>query len=96
MVLRAKKVLGPKLGGPKKREVRKSVRQPAWITLEGGFAVRPCVVQDLSPTGAKVTIEDPNTLPAKLKLAFSRDARNGRNCEVVWRRGKVVGVKFVR
>jgi hypothetical protein len=80
----------------KKREVRKSLRQPGWITLEGGFAARRCVVQDMSTTGAKITIDDPNTLPARLKLAFARDARTGRNCEVVWRRGKVVGVKFVR
>jgi hypothetical protein len=82
--------------GTKKRESRKSMHQSGWITLEGGFAARPCVVQDMSTTGAKVTIDDPNTLPAKLKLAFTRDARNGRNCEVVWRRGKSVGIKFVR
>lgn len=80
----------------KKREVRKSVQQPGWITLDGGFAARACVVQDLSSTGARVTVDDPNMLPGKLKLAFSRDARTGRNCEVVWRRGKTVGVKFVR
>ena len=82
--------------GTKKREARKSLHQPGWITLEGGFAARTCVVQNLSTSGAKVTIDDPNTLPAKLRLAFSRDARTGRNCEVVWRRGKSVGVKFVR
>ena len=80
----------------KKREARKSLYQPGWITLEGGFAARPCVVRDLSSSGAKLTIEDPNTLPAKLRLAFSRDARNGRPCEVVWRRGQTVGIKFVR
>ena len=71
-------------------------RQPGWITLEGGFAARACVVEDLSASGAKVTIEDTNTLPAKLRLAFTRDARGGRPCEVVWRRGRTVGVKFVR
>ena len=80
----------------KKREVRKSLRQPGWITLDGGFAARPCVVQNMSSTGAKITIDDPNMLPAKLRLAFTRDARTGRPCEVVWRRGKSVGVKFVR
>ena len=85
-----------KLSGNKKRETRKSLSQPGWITLEGGFAARQCVVQNLSTTGAKVTIDDPNSLPAKLRLAFSRDARTGRRCEVVWRRGKTVGVKFVR
>ena len=80
----------------KKREVRKSLRQPGWITLEGGFAARQCVVQNMSSTGAKITIDDPNMLPAKLRLAFTRDARTGRPCEVVWRRGKSVGVRFVR
>jgi hypothetical protein len=83
-------------GATKKRDARKSVRQPGWITLDGGFAVRPCVVQDMSSTGAKITIDDSNVLPARLRLAFARDARTGRNCEVVWRRGKVLGVKFVR
>ena len=80
----------------KKRAARKSLQQPGWITLEGGFAARPCVVRDLSSSGAKLTIEDSNTLPAKLRLAFSRDARTGRPCEVVWRRGQTVGIKFVR
>jgi hypothetical protein len=82
--------------GTKKRETRRSMHQPGWITLEGGFAARPCVVRDLSTSGARLTIDDRNTLPAKLRLAFSRDARTGRNCEVVWRRGKTVGIKFVR
>ena len=54
------------------------------------------MVQDISTSGAKITIDDPDMLPAKLRLAFSRDARTGRNCAVVWRRGKSVGVKFVR
>ena len=54
------------------------------------------MVRDLSTSGAKLTIDDRNTLPAKLRLAFSRDARTGRNCEVVWHRGKTVGIKFVR
>ena len=80
----------------KKREARKLLGQSAWITLEGGFAARACVVEDLSASGAKVTVEDTNMLPAKLRLAFTRDTRNGRPCEVVWRRGKSFGVKFVR
>jgi PilZ domain len=81
--------------GTRKREGRKSLRQAGWITLEGGFAARPCMVEDISLSGAKITVEDNNTLPAKLRLAFSRDARTGRACEVVWRRGKTCGVKFV-
>lgn len=80
----------------KKREARKSVRQSGWVTLDGGFAALPCTVLDLSSTGAKITIDDPQVVTAKVRLAFSRDARTGRNCEVVWRRGKTLGVKFVQ
>jgi len=80
----------------KPRDPRKSLRQPGWITFEGGFAARECIVEDLSTTGAKVTIDDPIVLPDSFRLAFARDARTGRNCEVVWRRGQSVGVKFVR
>jgi hypothetical protein len=81
----------------KKREARKSLHQPGWVTLDGGFAARQCVVQDLSSTGAKITVEDDaSVLAGSLRLAFSRDARTGRRCEVVWRRGKSFGVKFVR
>ena len=46
------------MAGTRKREVRKSLRQPGWITLDGGFAVR--------------------------------------TCQVVWRRGNSIGVKFIR
>lgn len=81
--------------GTKKREARKSLRQAGWITLDGGFAARACVVEDISPSGARITVRDNNTLPAKLRLAFSRDARSGRPCEVVWREGRTFGVKFV-
>jgi PilZ domain len=80
----------------KKREARKSIRQPGWVTLDGGFAARQCLVQDLSSSGAKITVDDVSVLTGRLRLAFSRDARTGRSCEVVWRRGKSLGVKFVR
>jgi hypothetical protein len=80
----------------KKRETRKSVRQSGWMTLDGGFAARPCVVIDLSTNGAKVTVDDASDTPARFRLAFSRDTRSGHQCEVVWRRGKTLGVKFLR
>ena len=83
-------------GATKKREVRRSLRQSAWITLDGGFAARQCVVQDISIAGAGITMDDPGISSDRLRLAFGRDARTGRNCQVVWRRGKSLGVKFVR
>jgi len=80
----------------RKREPRKRLGQPAWITLDGGFAARQCVVQDISSAGAKILLEGASALPATLRLAFARDARTGHHCQVVWRRGNLAGVKFVR
>ena len=80
----------------KKRDVRRSVQQAGWITLEGGFAARPCVVLDLSVSGAKIVLEDPASVTtSRIRLAFARDARTGRPAEVVWRRGKTLGIRFV-
>lgn len=79
----------------KKREPRRAVNQPAWITLDGGFAARQCSVVNLSKNGAKILLESKEHLPARLRLAFSRDARTGHACEVLWHRGNMVGVRFV-
>ncbi|WP_407153866.1 PilZ domain-containing protein [Bradyrhizobium sp. STM 3557] len=79
----------------RKREARKSLKQPAWLTLDGGFAVRHCLVQNISSAGARITLDEAATLPATVRLAFSRDARTGHLCRVVWRRGSSVGVKFI-
>jgi hypothetical protein len=78
----------------KKRDVRRSVQQPGWIILDGGFATRACQVLDLSATGAKLTMDDTAILSSSIKLAFSRDGRGARSCNVVWRRGKTLGVRF--
>ncbi|WP_439925043.1 PilZ domain-containing protein [Nitrobacter sp. JJSN] len=84
------------IAAQKKRETRKSVQQSAWITLDGGFAARPCVVLDLSTRGAKITVDDPGVASAGFRLAFARDVRAGRQCTVIWRSGKTMGVRFIR
>jgi len=79
-----------------KRAKRKLCSQSAWITFEGGFAARQCLVQDISNSGVKITLEqEARQLPGVIQLAFSRDARTGRKCQVVWRRGKSAGIRFI-
>jgi hypothetical protein len=81
----------------RKRDARKSLSQPG-VDHPGrrfrGAPVRGAGHVDVS--GARITMDDPNVLSGRLRLAFARDARTGRNCAVVWRRGKSLGVKFVR
>lgn len=70
------------------------MQQAGWITLEGGFAARPCKVLDWSASGAKITIDDAALVASKIRLGLTRDAKSARTCEVVWRRGKTVGLRF--
>jgi len=48
----------------KKREPRKLLGQQAWITLDGGFAARQCVVADISSAGARIILEEAIAMPA--------------------------------
>ena len=77
------------------RSVRKSVQQPGWLVFEGSFAARACTVLDMSDSGARILANDSGAVPAKISLSFSRDVTRGRPCEVVWQRGRTIGVKFV-
>jgi hypothetical protein len=75
-----------------RKSARKSINTRGWIRADGGFAVRPCGVIDLSDTGARLSIE--GDIPNSFALLLSRDAK-GRNARVKWRRGDKVGIVFV-
>jgi hypothetical protein len=75
-----------------KRSERTS--EPAWIVVSGR-ADRECTVLDIAQTGAKVVVQDSQGIPDRFELAFFQSLDKRQKCEVIWRRGKVLGVKFV-
>jgi hypothetical protein len=76
------------------REVRRVRHLSAWITVQGG-AARECQVMDISKNGAKIVAEIPSVVPDRFQLAFSQGGQM-RSCEVIWRHGRVLGVKFAQ
>lgn len=50
---------------------------------------------DISSKGAKVVVKATSAIPDRFELAFFESIDKRRTCEVVWRRGKVLGVKFI-
>jgi hypothetical protein len=79
-----------------KREVRRMVRQQsAWITLNGEAATG-CRIMDISKRGAKICPDGFVAIPARFELAFFQEDQKRQVCEVVWRRGRMLGIKFVR
>jgi hypothetical protein len=75
-----------------RKSTRRSINTRGWIRVDGGFAVRPCSVLDVSDTGARLSIE--GDIPSSFALLLSRDSK-GRNARIKWRRGDKVGVVFI-
>lgn len=82
------------LFGRKSRSARRRTNQPAWMTVDGGFAARQCTVIDISEGGARLRVEDPHFVKPHFQLKFDR-ASPGRTCKVAWKKGDVIGIKFV-
>ena len=63
----------------------------AAVIWPNGSAVK-CLVRNLSQSGAK--IEAHNPVPETFEIVFDVD-HSRRSCRVVWRKGQMIGVKFL-
>jgi hypothetical protein len=79
----------------RRRFPRKDANSQAWISLNGGFAVRPCTLINISETGVRIAVEGPQTVPGAFTLRMSRNATSGRPVRVKWRYGSHIGGVFV-
>ena len=75
------------------REVRRARYLPALINVGGQGSIE-CRLLDISQGGAKLSAATPSAIPDRFDLAFAESAQ-ARPCRVVWRRGKLLGVRFI-
>jgi len=79
------------------REQRKSVRVKIQCraSLKSGEPEPPldCMVSDISQTGARILIDASVNLPPEFTLLLSQNVK--RQCKIVWRSEKQVGVRFL-
>jgi hypothetical protein len=76
-----------------KRAARRIRQLSAWI-VQPGLDDCECQVMDISADGAKIISPIPSQVPDRFVLAFTKGDDKHRRCEVAWRRGKVIGVRF--
>jgi len=77
------------------REMRRqSHKRLAWITLDDGITMRECHILDVSSGGVRIATDDAMDVRDRFELALVSGHKRER-CEVVWRRGKTYGVKFL-
>ncbi len=78
----------------KRRSIRRPMRYTAWIGLGEGSPLRGCIVSDVSETGARLDVEQPEVLPEVFNLLLSGRGGIYRRCRIVWRSQNQVGVQF--
>jgi hypothetical protein len=77
------------------REPRRDLhKRSTWFTVDG-TTKNDCLVLDVSPSGAKLMTDAELDVRDKFALALVPDRPQRQSCEVVWRCGKVYGVKFL-
>ena len=79
--------------GTRPRPVRRRVLKSGMICFNGRHSTLPCVVRDLSGTGAKLASTGSVGVPDTFELHVELDGI-WVDCEVQWRRGDLVGVRF--
>jgi PilZ domain len=77
------------------REPRQLRKRTTWLTTDKGLTKVDCVVVDVSPGGAKVMTDAAFDVRDCFEVALVPEHAKRQSCEVVWRRGKTYGVKFV-
>jgi PilZ domain-containing protein len=78
------------------REERRQLhRRLAWISADNGQSERECHVLDLASGGARIATDDAMDVRDRFELTLVRGHHRRELCEVVWRRGKTYGVKFL-
>jgi hypothetical protein len=79
-----------------KREQRRQLhKRLAWITTDNGVSERECHVLDVSSGGARIASDDAMDVRDRFELTLVKGHPKRELCEVIWRRGKTYGVKFV-
>lgn len=78
----------------KRRSPRRRIFKGAWAAFNDRHCSIPCTVRDISETGARLLAEGTVNVPDTFELIVDLDGTEA-NCEVVWRKGKEIGVKFI-
>jgi hypothetical protein len=81
------------LFGRKSDRNLKKIDRDAWMTIDGSFAARKCKVLEMSGSGAKIRVDDPQLIGPVFDLKFERTDQ-GRRCKVQWQKGSIIGVEF--
>ncbi|NNF79585.1 MAG: PilZ domain-containing protein [Rhizobiales bacterium] len=73
---------------PRRRALKAGI-----VSFNNGNITLPCVVRDISETGAKLKVDTGRHPPDRFQLQIELDGLSA-NCTVVWRNEQHIGVEF--
>jgi PilZ domain-containing protein len=79
----------------RRRLIRRTRQHEAWITFDRDIQSFECQVLDISADGAKLVTDIDAPIGTLFRLSAVPQAVVRRCCEVVWRKGRTVGIKFI-
>lgn len=79
-----------------RRESREEVGHRAWLDTGDGRPLLACTLIDISPSGAKLEVDDAAQLPQTFSLRLTRYGHPNFSCRVVWRNTNALGVTFAK
>lgn len=84
------------MGSEKRKDHRQSLKYPAKIDIGDGNPPIPCLLMDVSESGAKFVIEADSDIPERFTLLLAGEGGRRRRCRVVWQEGKQFGAVFIK
>jgi hypothetical protein len=84
------------MSSDKRKDLRQPLRYPAEIDIGDGSPPKPCLISNVSASGAKVTIPNANEIPDRLFLILAPEQGTRRRCIVVWRSPDALGLEFIK
>ena len=73
---------------------RHRVLKSGKVAFQSRYSVIGCTVRDISDTGARLRTNHSVSIPDNFELIIETDGLEV-DCEVAWRRGNEVGVRFI-
>jgi hypothetical protein len=80
----------------KRKDVRRPMQYTAWVALPDSKTPLGCVLSDISESGARLDVDNPESIPDEFVLLLSRRGVPKRKCRVIWRNEHQLGVNFDR
>ena len=82
-------------GAKRRKSQRRSFCYGAEISFENGLPPAPCLIVDMSETGAQLEVSPETKISDEFLLLIGSQTAVRRRCRVVWRSTNRIGVGFV-